>query len=116
MDHKIIYNSIINNALLENRKRYKKTDEKYIYYEKHHILPRCLGGPDNTDNLVLLTAKEHYICHKLLIFIYKNRKLVCALNRMTYSKRYDKFLSSRDYAFIKEKMSSTPISLETRKK
>jgi len=30
------------------------------YKEKHHILPRCLGGKDNKDNLVELTAREHF--------------------------------------------------------
>lgn len=36
------------------------------YYELHHIIPRCLGGTDDTSNLVLLTAREHYIAHLLL--------------------------------------------------
>ncbi len=36
------------------------------YSEKHHILPRSLGGSDNKDNLVELTAKEHFIVHMLL--------------------------------------------------
>ena len=37
-----------------------------IYKETHHVIPRCLGGGDNTDNLVDLTAREHFICHWLL--------------------------------------------------
>ena len=36
------------------------------YSELHHILPRSLGGKDNADNLVSLTAREHFICHVLL--------------------------------------------------
>lgn len=36
------------------------------YTEKHHIVPRCMGGKDG-DNIVTLTAKEHFICHRLLI-------------------------------------------------
>ena len=36
------------------------------YKEKHHILPRCLGGKDNKDNIVELTAKEHFMVHMLL--------------------------------------------------
>lgn len=34
--------------------------------EKHHILPRCLGGPDDESNLINLTPAEHYTAHKLL--------------------------------------------------
>jgi hypothetical protein len=36
------------------------------YLEIHHILPKSLGGTDDPDNLVKLTAREHYICHLLL--------------------------------------------------
>jgi len=37
------------------------------YTEKHHIIPRSLGGINKKENLVHLTAKEHFICHILLI-------------------------------------------------
>lgn len=40
---------------------------KTEYKEKHHIVPRSLGGDDSLENLVDLTAKEHFVCHKLLI-------------------------------------------------
>lgn len=36
------------------------------YFEKHHILPKSLGGKNNKENLVNLTAREHFICHRLL--------------------------------------------------
>ena len=36
------------------------------YSEKHHILPTSLGGLNNKDNIVRLTAKEHFIIHMLL--------------------------------------------------
>lgn len=44
--------------------RYKT---KTKYYEKHHIIPRSLNGSNEKKNLVLLTAKEHYLCHWLLV-------------------------------------------------
>lgn len=37
------------------------------YKEKHHIIPRCLGGTDDAGNLVWLTPEEHYVCHLLLV-------------------------------------------------
>lgn len=43
-----------------------------IYYEQHHILPRCCGGLDNPDNLILLTAREHFLAHYLLTKMYLN--------------------------------------------
>jgi hypothetical protein len=36
------------------------------YTEKHHIIPKSLGGSNKKDNLALLTAREHFICHLLL--------------------------------------------------
>ena len=46
------------------------------YYESHHVVPKCLGGWESRDNLVRLTAAEHYIAHLLLMKMYpENRKL-----------------------------------------
>jgi hypothetical protein len=36
------------------------------YVENHHIIPKSIGGNDDTSNIVALTAKEHFICHLLL--------------------------------------------------
>ena len=36
------------------------------YTEKHHIVPKSMGGLDTKENLVVLTAREHYIAHLLL--------------------------------------------------
>jgi len=52
------YNSIINRA--------KSRDLVDIYFEKHHIIPRAMGGGDSLENIVKLTAREHFICHLLL--------------------------------------------------
>jgi hypothetical protein len=54
------------------------------YVEKHHILPRCLGGTDDKENLVGLYPEEHYIAHLLLCKIYPgNQKLLYAAMNMT---------------------------------
>lgn len=36
------------------------------YVEKHHIIPKSLGGTNDKSNIAHLTAKEHFICHRLL--------------------------------------------------
>ncbi len=54
-------------------------DKKNCYCEKHHIIPKSEGGSDEPDNLVNLTAREHYIAHLLLWKIYKDYKMACAL-------------------------------------
>jgi hypothetical protein len=62
MKYKQIYESIIH-------KRQNKPVDGYT--ENHHILPKSLGGSDDKNNKVRLTAKEHFICHYLLTKIYK---------------------------------------------
>lgn len=56
------------------------------YLEKHHITPKCMGGTDESDNLVLLTPEEHFVAHQLLIKMFpENPKLVLAAYMMTCS-------------------------------
>ena len=57
------------------------------YKEKHHILPRCLGGDNSKENLVALTPKEHFIIHMLLckFTLGKSRiKMLNAFHAMIY--------------------------------
>lgn len=44
----------------------QKDRELDCYTEKHHIIPRCMSGSNDKENLVILTAREHYIAHLLL--------------------------------------------------
>jgi hypothetical protein len=104
MNYQKIYDSIIEKANSENR---RKGDG--IYYEKHHIIPRCLNGGDEKENLVLLTAREHFLCHKLLAFIYPNKKeIFYAIHLMTFMNKEKYALSSRDYEYAKLKLLEFP--------
>jgi hypothetical protein len=106
------YNSIILKAKSKNRIK-----NCGIYYEKHHILPKCLGGDNSKNNLVLLTAREHFIAHKLLTYIYKgHRGIALAFHRMSFSKNIKYRISSRDYEYAKLLIKSIPISEETKQK
>lgn len=56
------------------------------YTEKHHIIPRSMGGDDVAENLVKLTAKEHFVAHLLLVKMTDgvyHRKMSFALWKMT---------------------------------
>lgn len=66
MDYKRIYDSIVFRAKCEcDVRRQQKKDG--MYFERHHIKPKSIGGNNSADNLVLLTPREHFICHALLI-------------------------------------------------
>lgn len=51
----------------------KRVKDGLSYFEEHHIVPRSLGGTDSDENLVLLTFKEHFVCHHLLTKMYVGR-------------------------------------------
>lgn len=75
MDYKRHYNLLIDRAkdrLIEG------------YTERHHVIPKCVGGTNEKDNLVKLTAEEHYVAHQLLCKMYPGiRGLAFALIAMT---------------------------------
>jgi hypothetical protein len=82
------------------------------YTESHHIIPESMGGPDTLDNLVDLTAREHFICHWLLTKMTKGEnhwKMVNALRMMraekSGQKRYHTKITARVYETLKKEYS-----------
>lgn len=95
------------------QKRISNTDYGE-YGEHHHITPRSLGGTDEDENIVKLTAREHFICHWLLVKIYKKgsierKKMLCAFWKMKQSptKSQKRYLNSRAYEKLKIEFSNT---------
>ena len=59
-------------------------------YQTHHIIPRCFGGTNDTTNLVVLTYKEHRVCHRLLINMTANdAKYKMMYAYKLFNKHYD---------------------------
>jgi hypothetical protein len=81
------------------------------YIEKHHIIPKCLGGTNDPSNLVKLTGREHFICHWLLtkMTVGLNKgKMSFALNSMmnrSNSKMERYTPSSRVYESLRVQLS-----------
>lgn len=65
------YKKIYDSLILRARQREKKENE---YYEKHHVVPKCIGGSNDENNIVELTLREHFFAHRLLTYIYPNEK------------------------------------------
>ena len=59
-----IYQQICSRGQTVERIDYLKSNN--IYYEHHHVIPKCCNGIDDKSNITYLTAREHYICHALL--------------------------------------------------
>lgn len=69
-ENTIVFNKIYDNLINTRRSRGLDKSKLDGYYEKHHIVPKCMGGKDEDENYVLLTYKEHILAHKLLYRIY----------------------------------------------
>jgi len=80
------------------------------YVERHHIVPRSLGGTDDPGNLVNLTAREHLICHMLLPrFVEPSDKMWNAVWRMMNCNRYT--TNARVYQIAKKQRSKAMSAL-----
>ena len=74
------YEEFIRN-ILNSRGRFACGDE---YHEQHHIIPRCMGGTDEEENLIDLFAREHFEAHRLLVLENPdNDKLIYAWHMMS---------------------------------
>jgi hypothetical protein len=119
MNYKKIHDQIIKrakNRILEG------------YKENHHIVPKCMGGTNESDNVVELTAREHFIIHKLLHRIYPTHQglwfAIWIMSTTKTSNDRDYKVSSRDYNRLKEQFAikirdvnkGRIVSDETRKK
>lgn len=92
-------------ALVEYRKASPPATGQYT--EKHHIIPKSLGGSNDSDNLVVLTGREHYVAHRLLCKMTEgvhNQKMWMALHRMIHGK-LSPAVTSREYAYFREQWS-----------
>ena len=98
MNYKLIYEQLVT--------RGKKRSKIEGYQERHHIIPRCMGGGDEDTNIVNLTAREHFISHKLLTKIYPDVGGLWAAIKFMYASKKDGFvLTSRQYKIVREKYS-----------
>lgn len=91
-----IYKSIISNALVRGLNKSSG--------EVHHIIPKSLGGGNEASNLVVLTHREHFVCHLLLVKITvgdSRRKMSYAAFRMANSKNVAYGVTSRTYDIAK---------------
>ena len=94
MNYQLHYNKLIDRAkhrVLEG------------YSEKHHIVPKCMGGSDEQNNLVSLTPEEHYVAHQLLIKIFPNNsKLINAAIMMISGRPSNKL-----YGWLRKKFAES---------
>lgn len=108
MNYKKTYDCLIQSAM-------QQCNTDYDYIEHHHIIPKCIGGSNDKTNIVVLTAKQHYVAHHLLTKIYPdNYKLqlafLCMIAANKHQARHKK-ISVKEYANLR-KMTSKCMSIQ----
>lgn len=95
MDYKRIYEQLVNRA--------KSREKPSGYCEKHHIIPKALGGSNKKENLVYLTLREHWIAHQLIFRMQedKNLKIRMHIPLRRMSKQVLKNFNGRKYEWIR---------------
>jgi len=97
MNYKLHYEKLI------LRGKNRKLD---CYKEIHHIVPRSMNGTDDKENLVELTAREHFIAHILLLKIYPGKySLIKAVSMMCVIGTGQDRSMNRMYGWLREKFS-----------
>lgn len=117
------YKNIIAKAQKEDREKYCGT-----YFESHHIFPKSIFPDLHLDlcNRVLLTAKEHFVCHRLLVKFTEGkakRKMSYALASF-FMKKGSRKLSPGQYGKMKavrselmrQHQTGKIVSVETRER
>jgi hypothetical protein len=90
------YYKIINHAL---------TNPYTGYTEAHHIVPKSLGGTDEKTNIINLSARAHFVCHRLLTKMVVGQakyKMLEAVAFFSNNSNRNLNLSSRNIAIIRE--------------
>ena len=97
-----LYYRIINSA---------RARQSIGYTERHHIVPKCMGGDNTLSNIVILTAREHFICHRILIKIVEEKfksKMIYAAWQQSRSAKYKGVrITSRTFAKLREELSKS---------
>lgn len=82
-----------------------RTNQYSGYTENHHIIPKCLGGDNSKINKIRLSARAHFVCHKLLIRMVNGQakyKMLEAVAIFSNNKKRKLKLNSRDISLIRE--------------
>ena len=102
MDYSKIYEQLIARGTIRQQGKNRKTLKSEMgMIERHHILPRSIGGSDLLNNLVYLTPEEHLVAHLLLVKIYNTPNLIYAANWMT-----SRVKNNKEYGWVKRQVAS----------
>lgn len=99
MDYSRIYRNFI-----ADRRHLEGSLKGYI--ERHHIIPRSLGGADEAENLIGLTPEGHFFAHLLLAKIHGGRMWAPVAFMVGGSRKdYQPVKSRKNYGWVTRALS-----------
>ena len=105
MNYKLIYEQLVT--------RGQERPELEGYKERHHIIPRCMGGGDEEENLVDLTPEEHFLAHQLLVKMHPgNIRLVRACDVMAKDTKKNKYWRrNKMYGWLRRRLHVPKVTI-----
>lgn len=85
-------------SIIENAKH--RTISGYV--ERHHIIPRSIGGSNSKKNIISLSAREHFICHVLLTKMLN--KHTSEYKKMLHAIMFFKGMNAHQKRYINSKL------------
>ena len=105
MNYEKIYKNIVSKA--------QSRDKLDGYTERHHIIPKSLGGSNDDSNMITLTAREHFLAHYCLWKFSEGQsksKMARAFSFMRASNNDGRYVNSRLYSSLRNTMKHTEES------
>lgn len=104
MNYQRIHDQIIQRAKLRGVIKNKHPD-----FERHHVIPKSMGGTNKKNNLVDLTPREHFVIHHLLMKIHRNHSMAYAFNMMCHTRKLK--ITSFEYEAARKACLQSNVSL-----
>lgn len=107
------YQKIYDDLMLKGRKRGNIRSDIDFYVERHHIVPKCLGGSNHSDNLVFLTASEHFVAHQLLVKIFPNNHSISHAAKILMGSAN---ANNKQFEWVRKRAVETSVKFHTGRK
>jgi hypothetical protein len=108
----------IYNQLVASRLQLGRSFKVGCGFEKHHIIPKSLGGSDAKNNLVVFTPREHCLAHMLLAKMYlgaSKAKMITAIASMVQLRNKNRSsITTREYDRLRKAHSIAVMDPEYR--
>lgn len=96
--------------LIADRRANPPSEDEYV--EVHHILPRCMGGGNESENLIRLRPEDHFFAHLLLAHIHGSREMWAAVVLMNGNRWHTYKRARKTYGLARRRLNEVSRGLD----